>query len=346
MLSFTHGDRLERITGLYSYSQTNWDMQTGPEYIYLGWGEQRLLELRLLNISRLTQKYDSREEKKLEQALQHSAVSSYYIPLYRIHKKKHFQAGVDYPLNWVERKEKQEASQRYSPPGTSGYYFGLTLDAAEDEILHYSKLEGKSEIDSEEYMILVIEACLDNILYLPTPAINAVWEAIGLEPPQSLIELYLSLIHSETNNSITNKIGVWARKQGYDGIIYPSARYGQEERIMKKVAQGYKLIPVVNFIDIGSHLEDGVTPHSQMAIALMKEISRLGQDNCVPIFAEPNLVLFSGVQVSGRYRGVMYQTFPMAQRNQALAQDDRMRQFKNYFYWTSKEKPKWMLEED
>src|SRR5207248_2795908 len=174
-------------------------------------------------------------------------------------------------------------------------------------------------------------------------AIGVVWEVVGLDPPESLMDMYLKIMDPNTNNKVTNAIGLWARREGFDGLIYPSARYGEEKKLQQKKAEGYNLIPIINFVSVGSHLCDGFTPLLHITHAFNNEINQLGGlDNCIPVFAESNLVLFDGKQIVENRHGVVYQTFPLELRDEVLEQDDTSRQTMSYTYWSTPEKPKWL----
>ena len=241
-------------------------------------------------------------------------------------------------MNWAPRESKRLRAERYSPAGTDGLYFGWTLEAAENEARYY----GDGTIDPNKFMILVIECCFDNILYLTGGCMDAVWEILGLEIPTSLIDMYLTIMDPRTDNSATNAIGTWARKEGFSGIVYPTARYDQIVRLQKAKLQGLTIVPAMNFVEMGTHLCDNHAAMMHSAHAVLNAINDAGGlDRCMPVFADPNLVLFDHGQISGERWGVVYQTFPLDARKAVLAEDDPRRQAKSYTYWASDEKPRW-----
>ncbi len=279
-------------------------------------------------------------EKQLPfSAIEHCTIRTEYRPLYRIHSKKYFETGVDYVGNWVPSERKRQRAERYSPYGTEGFYFGWTLNGAEDE----ARFGSGGIIDPKEYMILVIEACLDNILYLTAGCLDAVWSVVGLDPPDSIMDMYEAIMDPRTDNETTNAIGRWAREQGFNGIIYPSARYGQEDWAKKRMKEGYSAIPAINFVEMGSHLCQNFVAfqHARHAADIAIQAAG-GLEKCIPLWAESNLVLFDGKQVNGEERGVIYQTFPLNLRDAAMGQDVFGRQSRSFTYWASEIQPPWI----
>lgn len=337
----TYGHRIDRLTGMFHFAPMMFGGEGDIADFYAHCNRLREMEMRQEHASRLINALEHEAEWPAS-AVAWARVRTQYIPLYRIHSKRHFLFGPDFHANWAPDQRRLERHDRYSPPGTVGYYFGLTLKAAEDEARFY----GGGDIDPSERMILVIECCVDDILYLTTVAIRAVWEAVGLEPVSS-VEQYLRIMHNNTVNEYTDAIGVWARKAGFRGVIYPSARYGQEAWLKRRIAEGYHIVPSVNVVDMGSHLCKGNFPVENSLYAAADEIYRLGGlDRCVPIFAESNIVLFDERQITGERWGVVYQTFPLERREEVLAQDSYSRQAQSYVTWASDEQPPWIRDDD
>lgn len=272
-----------------------------------------------------------------ESAVEHCVVRTEYRPVYRIHSKEYLETGVRYPRNWASSERKRLRADRYSPFGTEGFYFGLTLEAAEDE----ARFPGGS-IDPAEYLILVLYCCFDNVLDLTAGCLGAVWEVVGLGSSTSMIDMYLAIMDPETGNRVTNGIGVWARERGFDGLIYPSARYGQGAWFEAKAREGFTLLPAVNFVDMGSHMTPSVAVmHSTTAV--MNAIEQAGGiEHCIPVWAEPNLVLFDGHQVSGDRWGVVYRTFPLGAREEVISLDDAGRRVNSYAAWATDQRPDWL----
>jgi len=260
-------------------------------------------------------------------ALEHATIRTTYVPIYRIQSKDYFAWGAEFPSNWVSNERKTNRVDRYSPQGTAGFYFGLTLKAAEDEARYY----GEDALNPEKQMILVIEACFDNILYLPA-VLHAVWKIAELPEDTSLSEMFLQIMDPRTDNEITNRIGHWARDEGLSGLLYPTARHGRDEWLKPHRDKGVHFYPAINFVDVGSHLcRDDV--RQVASIHAVNDLLRKAWDEgkeVVPIFAEMNIVLFGGAQLSGEVRGIIYQTFPLSMRDDLLAQDDVHRQSKSY----------------
>lgn len=257
-------------------------------------------------------------------------VSTRYVPLYRIHSKEYFHSAEHFFLNWDESSRRLNQLHRFSPADTLGFYFGLTLDAALDEAKHYAA-GGLSE---KHQIILVMDCCLDNILYLMHPlVIGDIWKKAGL-PETDMFQMYLKLMDTDTNNEVCHRIGLWARRRGYDGLIYPSARYGQ--RYVSEAAQkGLKLIPAVNFVPLGTKICGySVEPAMYFYQQLYHYIQpSSGQPEVVPVFAEPNLVLFNNNQITGFDRAIFYWTFPLKEAKR-VAKSDRRLGSKSYTVFT------------
>jgi hypothetical protein len=104
-------------------------------------------------------------------------LSTRYVPIYRIHSRRLFRSGADFYTNWEDSERRKAQKHRFSPPGVQGFYFGLTLDAAIDEAMHY----GYGKIDPTEKIILVLDCYFDNLLYLMHPlVIGDIWKKAGL----------------------------------------------------------------------------------------------------------------------------------------------------------------------
>src|SRR5947209_5793998 len=206
----TFGNRIDMLKGVFQLAPTDFSQGDIADF-YAHCYQERQKELRSTGHFRITKK------EFPASAIEHTTIRTEYIPVYRIHSKQYFQAGPNYGANWLLSERKRNNNERYSPFGTEGFYFGLTLPAAEHEARHY----GEGQIDPKKYMILVMECCFDNILYLSAGAIGVVWEVVGLDPPESLMDMYLKIMDPNTNNKVTNAIGLWARREGFDGLIYP-----------------------------------------------------------------------------------------------------------------------------
>jgi len=245
-------------------------------------------------------------------------VSTRYVPVYRIHYKNYFHSAEHFYLNWDESSRRRQQLHRFSPAGTLGFYFGLTLDAALDEAKHYAT----EELNNSQQMILVMDCCLDNILYLMHPlVISGIWKKVGL-PETDMFEMYLKLMDTDTNNEVCHRIGIWARQRGYGGLIYPSARYTQ--RYAQEAAEkGLKLIPAVNFVPLGTKICGySVEPAMWFYNHLYHYIQSASE--CVPVFAEPNLVLFDNEQITGLARAIFYWTFPLSEAAKVTKSDQRL----------------------
>jgi hypothetical protein len=263
-----------------------------------------------------------------EDVIRAATIDTAYATFYRVHSRAHFRHGGDFPLNWVPWPAKAQRPERYSPPGVVGWYLGLTIGAALDEALYY----GGDQIDQTANLLLTVECCLSNVLYLGYPRIlSAVWAKVGL-PPLHPYEMLLALMHPETSAEHNNQIGLWARARGFAGIVFPTARYAQ--RLYADDCRGVRdgtrtFLPVVNHIGLHSRLdlrEGG--PHVRAALDIrnietyLRERS-ISRDAVVEVPAELNVVLFAGDQLDGSVAPVFYQSRPLSEWREAAAEETR-----------------------
>lgn len=247
-------------------------------------------------------------------------VATRYVPVYRIHNKNYFHSAEHFYLNWDESARRLQQFHRFSPPGTMGFYFGITLEAALDEAMYYSK--GPL---SDDQIILVMDCYFDNILYLMHPlVIRDIWKKVGL-PDTTVFQMYLALMNPDTSNDMCLRIGIWARQRGYDGLIYPSARYGQRTAWHQALKERLEIVPAVNFVPLGTKIcgysvEPAMWFYQQLYHHMQGSRRRA---EFVPIFAEPNLVLFNNKQITGFDRATFYWTFPLDKAEQVAASDQR-----------------------
>jgi hypothetical protein len=248
-------------------------------------------------------------------------LSTRYVPVYRIHSRRLFKPGDAFYANWDDSEHRKAQKHRFSPSGVQGYYFGLTLDAATDEAMHYEN----GKIDSTAKMILVLDCCFDNLLYLMHPLIiSDIWNKVGL-PSVSYFEMYLTLMDPNTENRVCDQIGIWARENGFDGLIFPSARYGQRGAIGAARRDGKTPVPAVSFVPLGTAVCEGpVEPAGWFNQMLLHHMSAHGgPQEHAPIFAEANLVLFSNRQLTAMDRAVFYWSFEIGEADEVLRADRR-----------------------
>jgi hypothetical protein len=255
--------------------------------------------------------------------LSDSLVRTNYIPLYRMHARQYFYRGDDFPSNWEPSERKRHRADRYSPFGTEAHYFSLTLQGAENEALYY----GDGALDSNKLVLLVLNVCLDGILDLLSGQLAGIWRLADLDPDAPVAEMYLRLMDPSTDNQTTNAIGLWARKQpGVNGIIYPSARYGQLDWASRGIARGLKPAPMINRVIVGSQIDRTYVmgalelAHAVFAAHAMPERGEF------PVSAEANIALFDAEQLLGREWPVFYQTCHFDDRAEIEEEDDRGRQ--------------------
>lgn len=267
---------------------------------------------------------------KNEGSLKYAIVDTGYATFYRITKKKHFRPGADFPSNWEDTQYKKDASQRYSPVGTVGHYFGLTYDAALDESMYY----GQGAVDSNEYFLLAIECYFEKILYLANYSVLAsIWTLLGF-PQKNHMEMMIELLNPDTSNELTDAIGLWARDFGARGLIYPTARYSQRQELACLLQHDGPVYPMINHVSIGCRMD--FTPITAMEtcsyfIGLERRGGKIYEE-WTPIYADLNLVLFSGEQLRGSDRAVFYQTAPLELAYIVAAEDTRFTQATTNYY--------------
>jgi hypothetical protein len=131
-------------------------------------------------------------------AIQHARVRTAGISSYRIQRSTALSFGQDFPKMWKPTASKRDRGERFSPPGTVGYYFGLSVDAAVDEASHY--LGRNIELESDpSLMILVHRTYFTDLLYL-APVLPAVWEHLNL-PTMSSADMYLAVMSPSTSST-------------------------------------------------------------------------------------------------------------------------------------------------
>ncbi len=104
---------------------------------------------------------------------------------------------------WDAHKWNKAANHRYTEPGINGVYAGTSAKTAEMEISHYGALDGRVLVNKD--------ASLKNVLDLTNPKVR---DKLGVS------------LDGISNNSYdkTHAIGRFAKENGYDGILAPSAR--------------------------------------------------------------------------------------------------------------------------
>ncbi len=95
------------------------------------------------------------------------------------------------------------ANHRYSGPGEGAVYGGTSSRTALREVEHYGAADGR--------VVAQQDIRLNNVLDLTDPSVRS---RVGV----SLDDI------SGDSYQYTQQIGTWARQQGYDGILAPSAR--------------------------------------------------------------------------------------------------------------------------
>jgi hypothetical protein len=271
-----------------------------------------------------------------EYAIRAATIDTAYATFYRHHSRAHLHRGAAFPRNWQPWPEKVQSVERFSPPGVVGWYWGLTIGAAQDEALYY----GDGKIDPASQVLLAAECCLSNVLYLASaPTVSAVWAKAGL-PPMLPYEALLAIMNPDTGNEYTDRIGLWARARGLAGIIFPTARYAQRLHHadwvdLRNGTRTY--LAVVNHIPLHSRLDImGVGPHTRAAFDIpYREMylrgRKISRDAVQEVPADLNLVLFSGDQIDGSREAIFYQVAPTSAWREIEAQETRRTTWQDTF---------------
>ena len=103
-------------------------------------------------------------------------------------------------------------AQRYSKVGEDGLFFSSSKEGNFQELKHWDV-----PIEGNTTTIIYKDVISDGLLDLTNPKVR---ENIGVTLEQITTDSY----------EFTDVIGTWARKNGYNGIIYPSARGTEENK--------------------------------------------------------------------------------------------------------------------
>jgi hypothetical protein len=257
-------------------------------------------------------------------AFEAGTVSTWYATFYRITSSQYLRLDESFPLNWQDDQRKLDKHERYSPKACVGHYFGLTLDAVVDEAIHY----GKGHIDETENVLFTLECYFERILYLANSGVaEAVFRHLNI-PFQNNFDCVLQLMYAETANAATDQIGLWAREVGYDGIIFPSARWGSRVDLEEVRREGKEPFPEVDHVKLGTPfdvvgpIDCGVRDY---------RVNRIGRERVCNIPAFQNLVLFSNTQLRGDDRAMFFQVAPISYAKYFRAEETRSGSFRNTF---------------
>jgi hypothetical protein len=152
--------------------------------------------------------------------------------VYRWHTRDWLFQGAEFHRTFEDGPWKWDAQGRFAGKGINcGHYFGLSVAAANEEAKHYG-------IDTSTSALIELEGKSRRILDLTHPdVIRAVFETCVDEHrvvSHSYYTMLEELIERDEGGSvITNYIGHWARRQGYEGILFFSARAMDFPRVQR-----------------------------------------------------------------------------------------------------------------
>jgi hypothetical protein len=268
-------------------------------------------------------------EDETEKYIRIGTIESHYSTYYRITPKKYFCGGSDFALNWADTDRKRDTHHRYSPKGTVGHYLGVSFDAAMDEMLYYSN----GSIDSSQYLLLVVECYFTNILYLADyDVLMAVCDKIDVEYDDPL-DLMNAILNPRTANDLTDRIGLWARQRGFDGLVYPTARFSQQQDLQRFVDAGQPVYPMINRTSISCPLDMLWSLETGSYWLGTRRHGAEHPDDWHLIYADLNIVLFSGKQLRGNDRAVFWQVCPLELSDLLVSLDHRPSMESAILYW-------------
>ncbi|SFP08126.1 RHS repeat-associated core domain-containing protein [Ectopseudomonas composti] len=105
---------------------------------------------------------------------------------------------------WTAHKWSVASTQRYTKPGLGGVYGANSKKTAMAEVTHW-------KVDLSTRVLVSKKVSLNNVLDLTNPKVRS---QLGV----SLRDI------TGSKYNVTHKIGDWAKSNGYDGILAPSAR--------------------------------------------------------------------------------------------------------------------------
>jgi len=142
---------------------------------------------------------------------------------FRWHATERVETGAAFHRMFVDGPWKWDAQARFAGAGINcGHYFGLSIEAATEEAGYYGT-------DTAAATLIAIEGESSRILELTHPeVIKAVFEA-HVDDHQVVSRSYYTMLQElieqqKGGNAITDYLGWWAKRSGYDGILFFSAR--------------------------------------------------------------------------------------------------------------------------
>lgn len=143
---------------------------------------------------------------------------------FRYQSRQHVHNGNEFWKMFEDGPWRWDAKGRFAPPDIStGHYFAFTRRVALEEIAHYT-----GEETQQNHLLLQLDGEIDNILDLTSwDAILLMLKEINYIGDINAIDLMRELVHPQDGGrELTDTIGFVARRKGYNGIIFLSARAG------------------------------------------------------------------------------------------------------------------------
>ncbi len=144
---------------------------------------------------------------------------------FRWHEVNYLQTGSNFWRTFEDGPWKWDAHSRFAGKGWNcGHYFSLSKKAAAEEaqFLGHETSKGSEMLEIKATFPSVLDLTdLDNIQEVFK---HCVRDPQNVEQWRSL-RLFARLMHGKpSGNAYTTAIGYWAAKQGYDGVLFCSAR--------------------------------------------------------------------------------------------------------------------------
>jgi hypothetical protein len=141
---------------------------------------------------------------------------------FRWHSPARFWSGDDFWRVFVDGPWKWDAQQRFAGKGLNcGHFFSLNCDGASAEATHYGLA-----INSDHLQLLQVSMRVDPVLDLTSyDGIKTAFDAVVENPDFSTPFIAEELVEIDTGGTcLTDRIGHWAVKMGYEGILFLGAR--------------------------------------------------------------------------------------------------------------------------
>jgi hypothetical protein len=143
--------------------------------------------------------------------------------VYRWHAREHVHEGDAFFKTFEDGPWKWAAQGRFAGKNLNcGHYFGLSVEAATEEAKYYG-------IDEQKAVLLELEGASTRILDLTHPDVMRAIFEMHIDNHEIVSWSYFNMLQElvergQGGNVTTDYIGYRAKEEGYDGILFFSAR--------------------------------------------------------------------------------------------------------------------------